>query len=128
MRGKNEVSVGIAVVLGIIVAIAGALWLRGGPFGTEQLVIRARFTEVGQLNKGNPVKFRGVEVGQVTKIEFGSSGTGVIVTMLVRPDAEFPADRAVLLSSASMFGDWQAEIVSPASFPDTPFTPGIPGE
>jgi phospholipid/cholesterol/gamma-HCH transport system substrate-binding protein len=126
MKLRNEVTVGVVVVLGIIVAVIGAFWLSGRPFGQEQEEIVAVFREVGELRQGNPVKFRGVQVGRVVGIELGEAGFGVLVTMQISPDVTKPEDAAVLLAPASLFGDWQAAIVSRASYPDQQFTEGRP--
>jgi len=126
MKLKNEVTVGVVVVLGILVAVAGAFWLSGRPWGEEQVEITGVFREVGELREGNPVKYRGVQVGRVTDIELGEAGFGVLVTMAVSPGVTLPADPGVLLAPASLFGDWQASIVSQASYPDISFTEGRP--
>jgi phospholipid/cholesterol/gamma-HCH transport system substrate-binding protein len=128
MRLKNEVMVGVVVVVGILVTIAGAFWLSGRPFAQEEEELVAVFREVGELRQGNPVKFRGVQVGRVTRIELGEAGFGVLVTMRVSPEVTKPADAAVLISPASLFGDWQAAIVSRAGYADMQFTEGRPPE
>ena len=128
MKLKNEVMVGMMVVAGIIVTVIGSLWLSGEPFGEEQSEITAVFSEVGELRAGNPVKFRGVQVGRVIDIEVDASGLGVLVEMRVSPNSGLPADAAVILAPASLFGDWQAEIVSPNDYPEMTFTPGNPPE
>jgi phospholipid/cholesterol/gamma-HCH transport system substrate-binding protein len=113
MKLKNEVMVGVVVVVGIIIAVIGAFWLSGTPFGAEQRPLRAVFGEVGELRSGNPVKFRGVQVGRVDEIDVDPTGLGVRVTMqLDDPDFVLPPDPGVVLAPASLFGDWQAEIVS----------------
>ena len=122
MRLKNEVSVGIVVFLGIVVLVISAFWLSGQPWGEEQREISAVFREVGELREGNPVKFRGVQVGRVTGIDLGAGGAGVVVAMQVSPQVTFPDDSGVLLASASLFGDWQASIVSRPSYPELEFT------
>lgn len=126
MKLKNEVMVGVVLVVGIIIAVVGALWLSGAPFGQEQAEIRAVFREVGELRKGNPVKFRGVQIGRVTDIRVDPSGQGVVVTMQVGPETSFPDDPGVVLAPASLFGDWQAEIVSRQDFTELQFTQGNP--
>lgn len=128
MKLKNEVMVGMVVVVGIIIAVIGAFWLSGKPFGEEQAEIRAVFSEVGELSPGNPVKFRGVRIGRITEIEVDPSGLGVVVTMEVDPDSGLPPDAGVLLAPASLFGDWQAEIVSTDDFAELQFTQGNPPE
>jgi phospholipid/cholesterol/gamma-HCH transport system substrate-binding protein len=126
MRLKNEITVGVVVVLGILVAVIGAFWLSGRPWGEDQVEIVAVFREVGELREGNPVKFRGVQVGRVTSIELGEAGFGVLVEMHVSPRVTLPADPAVMLAPASLFGDWQASIISQSSYPEMQFTEGRP--
>jgi phospholipid/cholesterol/gamma-HCH transport system substrate-binding protein len=51
----------------------------------------------------------------------------VVVSMQVRPDigpqaASWPADPAVMLAPASLFGDWQAQIISRSAAPELEFT------
>ncbi|MEX0911874.1 MAG: MlaD family protein [Gemmatimonadota bacterium] len=122
MRLKNEVTVGMVVVAAIVVMVIGAFWLSGRPFGEEQVDVSAVFREVGELREGNPVKFRGVQVGRVMAIELGEGGSGVLVTMQVSPRVSLPPDPAVLLAPASLFGDWQASIISQGGYPELEFT------
>ena len=112
MRLKNEALVGAVVLAGIVVALIGSVWLSGRSFGGEERELRAAFTEVGVLGEGSPVKFRGVRVGRVTKIELTPRGNGVLVTMSVDERVVLPQDPGVVISPESFFGDWQAAIVS----------------
>lgn len=123
MRRSTEVSVGIAVILGVVLVIFGTLWLQGTRLGAEDMEYRARFTEVGQLLEGSTVKARGVPIGRVEKIELEPNGTGVLVTMTIRGELRLPDDAAVVLSPESMFGDWQAEIVPAGRYPNYEFAP-----
>lgn len=122
MKLKNEALVGLVVILGIVTALLGAVWLSGRSWGDDYKNVQAAFNAVGQLAEGNPVTYRGVNVGRVSKIELSPRGTGVYVTMSIRPDVELGGDAGVLLGSASLFGDWQAQIVSQSEFPDMTFT------
>jgi phospholipid/cholesterol/gamma-HCH transport system substrate-binding protein len=122
MKMKNEALVGLTVILGIITAVLGSVWLSGRSWGEPYKDVVAAFSAVGQLAEGNPVTFRGVQVGRVSKIELSPRGTGVYVTMSVRPELPLQGDVGVLLGSASLFGDWQAQIVSQSEFPDLLFT------
>lgn len=122
MRLKNEVVVGIVVVAGLLIMAIGGWWLTGRGWGGQQRNLTATFREVGLLGEGNPVKYRGVGIGRVEKIELAPRGDGVFVTMTVDPKVVFPRDAAVVLSAESFFGDWQATIVSRKSFPDLQFT------
>ena len=117
MKRRNEVAVGLSVILGLALIVFGTIWMQGKHLGKEQRVIKARFDEAGALLKGNDVKLRGVQVGRVETIELEPSGAGVLVTMSIEPDVRLPEDPVVILSPESMFGDWQAQIFPRAAFP-----------
>lgn len=129
MRFKNEVIVGIVLLLGLVVAVVGTYWLTGRQWGAEEREIAASFREVGLLAPGSPVKYRGVTIGRVETIELSDRGDGVFVEMSVTPDIVLPEEPAVLLSTESFFGDWQAAIVSEDNYPEIEFTraprPGV---
>ena len=129
MKLKNEVTVGAVVLTGLAVMVIAALWLSGKPWAQAQRELVAIFPQAGQLTKGNPVKFRGVQKGRVSSIELAPGGDGVLVTMEVDPDLVLPPQAAVVLSPASLFGDWPASLVSMSQTPDLQFTrtrtPGI---
>lgn len=112
MRLKNEVMVGAVVLLGIIITLVGAFWLSGRQWGMQEREIVAIFKEAGALRVGNPVTYRGVTVGRVTGIELSPRGDGVYVTSMIDAEVQLPDDPAMVLSPASLFGDWQAQIVS----------------
>jgi phospholipid/cholesterol/gamma-HCH transport system substrate-binding protein len=114
---RNEVMVGLVVIAGILLIVFGTIWMRGLKLGREDVAVQARFREVGQLLTGSTVKFRGVPIGRVEQIALEPSGGAVIVTMSVSADVRLPDDRVVVLAPESMFGDWQAEIVSRGQFP-----------
>ena len=116
MRTRNEVLVGSVVILGIAIVVVGTIWLKGEGMGRDQIEVRARFTEIGQLLEGNGVKLRGVPIGRVNRIALDSAGHGVIVTMRINEDVTLPEDPVALLSPESMFGDWQAEIAPRSDF------------
>ena len=67
MRMKNEALVGLTVILGIVTALLGAVWLSGRSWGEPYKDVVASFSAVGQLAEGNPVTFRGVNVGRTRR-------------------------------------------------------------
>jgi phospholipid/cholesterol/gamma-HCH transport system substrate-binding protein len=117
MTRRNEVIVGLVVMLGLVLVVFGTVWMRGLKLGGEEQTVRARFSEVGQLLTGSNVKFRGVPIGRVEAIELEATGAGVIVTMVVDAAVSLPEDPAVILAPESLFGDWQAEIIERRRFP-----------
>ena len=122
MTRRNEVIVGVVVLLSLVLIVFGTIWLKGMELGSEEVVRQARFREVGQLLEGSTVKYRGVPIGQVERIALERGGGAVIVTMTVDSEVTLPPDPAVILAPESMFGDWQAEIVTRGTFPNYAFT------
>jgi len=117
VKRRSEVIVGVVILLGAALTFFGTLWLKGAALGREEVVLEARFREVGQLMEGNAVKVRGVPIGRVSEVVLEPGGDAVLVRMRVRADAPIPQDAVVLLSPESMFGDWQAEIHPRGRFP-----------
>ena len=116
MERKREILVGLVVLLGIAVGVSGAIWLQGG-LGRDYRSLRAASGNAGQILVGATVKFRGVPVGRVVDVSVAPSGEAVLVDLEVEPQMTLPADAAVLLAPESLFGDWQAEILSRGDFP-----------
>jgi phospholipid/cholesterol/gamma-HCH transport system substrate-binding protein len=126
MRRGREFLVGVVIIVAVVVGVGGTLWLEGRTFGP--IINVAVFTEsVGQLGEGNAVQYRGVRIGYVQTITVLPDGSGVRVTLVLESDVSLPADPAVILAPESLFGAWQAEIVSRSSYPGYPFFELPPG-
>lgn len=122
MNRRNEIVVGLVVILGIALIAFGTIWLQGLQFGRQEREVEARFREVAQLLPGSKVKFRGVTIGAVDEIVLEEGGAAVLVTMTIDSDVVLPAEPAVMLAPESFFGDWQAEIISRGMFPRYEYT------
>ena len=119
MNRSRELMVGVVIIVSIAVAVLGTFFLSGTNFGRPQASIDVLLRNVGQLNRGNTVKYLGVNIGVVDEI--GVDGAAVRITLMVDQEVILPEDAAVILGPESMFGDWQAEVVSRAEFPRFPF-------
>lgn len=118
-RGR-ELLVGAVIIVAVVVGVGGTLWLQGRTFGP--LISMDVYTEsVGQLGEGNAVQYRGVRIGYVQRIDVLPDGSGVRVTLVLDDELTLPGDPAVILAPESMFGAWQAEIVSESVYPRMPF-------
>ena len=120
-RGR-EFLVGAVIIVAVVIGVGGTLWLQGRTFGP--IVTVDVLTEtVGQLGEGNAVQYRGVRIGYVRTIAVLPDGSGVRVTLVLESEVSLPSDPAVLFATESVFGGWQAEIVSRSTFPSFPFYP-----
>ncbi len=120
MDRRREALVGFVVLLGIAVAVVGTIWLQGG-WRRSMVELTAASASVGQLVPGASVRFRGVAVGRVEEVRLAPGGDAVLVDLSVDPGLALPENAAVLVAPESLFGDWQAEILNRADFPQGEF-------
>lgn len=117
MTRRRELMVGSVVLAGLFVAVFGSLWLQGSRFGSTETEIQVLIRDAGQLASGNGVTFRGVSIGRVGPISVEPGGSAVRIVLLLQGDLILEQDAAVVIAPESMFGDWQAEIVTRSRFP-----------
>jgi len=120
MRGGREFLVGLVIIVALAIGVGGTLWLQGRTFGPI-FTVEVLTESVGQLAEGNAVQYRGVRIGYVQTIAVVPDGSGVQVILVLENTVALPNDPAVILAPESLFGAWQAEIVSHSSYPRYPF-------
>ena len=125
MREGRELLVGFVIIAAVTAAVVGTLWLQGSNFGRPTTTVQTLLASVGQLTQGNAVTYRGVRIGTVEAIEVEPGGASVRVSLLLQENVGLPDDAAVVLGPESLFGAWQAEIVSRQNYPRYPF-PELP--
>lgn len=111
MRRTNEFAVGLAVLLALGLVVAGALWLSETDVNKQKVTTHARFRTVGGLGVGAPVTLRGVKVGRVEAIRLVEDAW-VETEFSIDRAVALPAKPAVVSASASLFGEWSANIIS----------------
>jgi phospholipid/cholesterol/gamma-HCH transport system substrate-binding protein len=110
VKRSNEFAVGLAVLAALALVIGGALWLSETDINQKKTVYTARFRTVGGLGVGGPVTLRGVRVGRVEAIRLVENEWVETEFSLDRA-VELPQKPAVISASASLFGEWTANIV-----------------
>ena len=119
MKRRDELVVGATILVSLAVVVVGAVWLAQTRVGAGGLVQPARFRTVGGLGVGNPVVLRGVRVGRVREIRIAARDW-VETDLQIYQGVLLPPRPAIVAASASLFGEWQAEIVSLDAPPDDP--------
>ncbi len=128
MNRGRELLVGVVILVSIAVGVVGTLWLKGMNWGRPSVLVEVLLTDVAQLAPGNAVKFRGVQIGRISTIDVEPGGEAVRVGMLLEAAVALPDDAVVLLAPESFFGDWQAEVVRQARYPNFDFFEVPPDE
>jgi len=122
MKRADEVLVGVVVLIGIAVTIAGSVWLSEVRLGASDIVREARFRSAGQLQVGNPVLLRGVKIGRVEAVRLDSTARNqwVRVTLRLKGTEKLPNDPVAIIFSATLFGDWAVQLLDRADLPNDP--------
>jgi phospholipid/cholesterol/gamma-HCH transport system substrate-binding protein len=108
-RAVREGSVGLMLIAGLGVFGAIFLWLRGLTPGSQTYNIIARFDQAPGIQPGGVVRFRGIRVGKIAKIEPGANGVAVTMQM-DDPALIVPKDVAVEISQTGLIGEPVVEI------------------
>ncbi len=117
MKRRPELLVGSVVLLGLAVGVFGTFWLQGRRFGSTETEVHVLMEDVGQLSVGNAVRFRGVPIGRVGSIDVEEGDAAVRIQLLLEGEWILDDDAVAVVAPESMFGDWQAEILSRSRFP-----------
>jgi phospholipid/cholesterol/gamma-HCH transport system substrate-binding protein len=103
MRRRDELLVGLMLVLAIVVVAVGTIWLiRGGLASGYPLY--ARFHWGGGAKQGQSVLLSGVNVGYIDDVIFEQKGT-VIIKMSINKKYKIPAGTVATLDPNGFFGD-----------------------
>lgn len=110
MKHANELKIGIAVILTAIIGFIGFRFMQNLPAvgGTYEVV--TTFKSADGILVSTPVKIRGVQIGKVSKLEFKSDKSEVIVRMQVDKEITIPTDSKVSLEGIDGVGGIRMEI------------------
>ncbi len=108
-RAVREGSVGLMLIAGVGVFGAIFFWLKGLTPGNQTYNIIAKFAEAPGMQPGGVVRFRGIRVGKITKLEPGANGVEVVMQM-DDPNLIIPKDVTVEVSQTGLIGEPVVEI------------------
>lgn len=106
-RTVREGSVGLLILLGIGLLGGFILWLRGVQLNKRSYTAIVSFTNVGGMQNGATVRYRGVNVGSITAIRPGANGVEVEMEIspadiIIPRNAVIEANQSGLISEVSI--------------------------
>jgi len=109
----NRISIETAVGIFIIVGLACMAYLAVklgdiNLFGTEQYVLKARFSNISGLKEGSTVEIAGVKVGKVSKIYLDNYQA--FVELLINPGIKIQEDAIASIRTQGIIGDKYVKI------------------
>ncbi len=111
-RSKNDVWVGLFVVLGALAVLF--LALKSANLLTlnfsSHYEVTAKFDNIGGLKPGAAVKSAGVVVGRVNKIQFDGESFQAKVTLALQPENAFPQDSSLKILTSGLLGEQYLDI------------------
>ena len=107
---KQEVTVGVLVILAIVVFIVGSTWLRGRSIGGDlEDYWKIQFHQASNLKPSSPVRVSGVNVGKVEHIELQDVGK-VLVYVSLANRIQPRKDAKAQVVSVGFVGDAAVEL------------------
>ena len=102
---KTKFTVGLFVFFGIVIAVLAILWLGMSHFLEKGKDYAIYFDESVQgLDIGSPVKFRGVTVGRVVKIDVAPDSKLIQVIVKIDKDTKLESNIANIVAQLSIAG------------------------
>jgi phospholipid/cholesterol/gamma-HCH transport system substrate-binding protein len=104
-RTLREGTVGLLFLLGLGTFGIILLWLNRLTPGRSSYKVLVEFANAGGMQKGSPVRFRGVKVGSITKVQPGANAIEVEVEiapgdLIIPRDAAIEANQTGLISES----------------------------
>ncbi|MFP4254258.1 MAG: MlaD family protein [Halothece sp.] len=110
-RTVREGSVGLLIIAGFLLFGGIFIWLRGFRLGQDSYKITATFTNANRVIAGSPVRYRGVKVGEVERIEPQANGVAVII-QIDRVNLSLPRQGLLIEANQSgLVGETSIDII-----------------
>ena len=100
---KQEVTVGVMVIAGLIAFTLAMFWLTGRSINSRGISAQFVFGDIAGLKEGDPVRISGVAKGRVASIHLDRVGR-VIVTLQLGPEVRPHSDASAVIVSADFLG------------------------
>lgn len=111
MRRRDELLVGLLLIVAVTVGILGTIWLvRGGFAGGYPLF--ARFEWGAGLRQGQPVLLAGVNVGYVSNVRLEADGT-LLTRLSIEDQYGIPQGSTATVIPIGIFGDVAVALTPP---------------
>jgi phospholipid/cholesterol/gamma-HCH transport system substrate-binding protein len=105
MKISNETKVGILTIVSLTVLILGYNFLKGKDLFSKTKTIYAIFTDLGALEKSNPVKINGLPVGLVYDMNAKDKNvSGIVITINLTRDVNIPDNSLAYISTPLVGG------------------------
>ncbi len=113
-RSLKEGSLGLLIVAGIVIFGGISIWLRGFQFGQNKYQITAQFPKINGTAVGDPIRFRGLKIGNIKDIKPKVNGVEVVME-ISSSKILIPKDSTIKVTSSGLIGETFIDIQPPAT-------------
>lgn len=106
---REELQVGLLVLLGLAALAGGIFWVTGADIGRDRIALHVAAPEAAQVSEGSRVYLHGVDVGSVTGVDL--TRDGVVVDLRVRSDVSLPTDSRAVIKPSGFLGSQMIQLV-----------------
>ena len=104
-RTLREGSVGLLILLGLGAFVMIVLWLNRFTAGGNSYKFLVEFANAGGMQRGAPVRYRGVKVGNISRVQAGSNAVEVEIEispadLVIASDVVIEANQSGLISES----------------------------
>lgn len=111
-RTVREGSVGLLILAGVALFGGLVMWLRGLSYGQRSYRLLVDFDSASGIQEGSAVSYRGVPVGQISRISPGSN-TVTVEIEINKGDLRIPAQSIIKTSQSGLIGETTISIQPP---------------
>lgn len=119
-KTKMELKVGIFVFTGLAILVLFVLYIGGVQTWGAGYSVILEYNFVNGVKQGAPVRYAGVDVGEVKNLEFyippGELQTKVHITISIREEVKIPADSTIWVNTLGLLGEKYIEIIPGEDF------------
>ncbi|MGM3307506.1 MlaD family protein [Anabaena sp. WFMT] len=115
-RTLREGSVGLLFLLGLGAFGAILLWLNRITPGRNSYKAVVEFANAGGMQKGSPVRYRGVKVGSISKIATGANAV-IVEIEISNPNLLIPYNSVIEANQSGLISESIIDIVPKATLP-----------
>lgn len=116
-----EIKIGTFFLVGVLLFFIAMVSIRESTFLKQKYLIKVKFNYVEGLRSTSPVRFCGVDAGEVDKVEISrkdNERSYVYVYAKVDNEIKVPRNSYFFINSLSLFGEKYLEITPPANNTD----------
>ncbi len=101
---SKELKTFLFILTGICFFVFGYNFLKGRSFLQKQIILYATYPQIEGLVPGAKVSLNGLTIGSVTRADFITGGTDILITMNIRDDINFNKNSNAVLYETGLIG------------------------